>query len=66
MTSCKDAAPDIFKFMHSAYERHFCGDHIIQSAGVQQGDPLDPLLFCLSIHPLVVNVEIKLHIVLLG
>ena len=34
------------------------GEHIIQSAeGVQQGDPLGPLLFCLAIHPLLVNIQ---------
>ena len=53
LTVVKDAAPDLFRFVSSAYERPsslFYGDHIIQSAeGVQQGDPLGPLLFCLTI-----------------
>ena len=35
----------------------FCGDHVLQSEeGVQQGDPLGPLLFCLTIHPLVTKL----------
>ncbi len=51
----------LFQFILSAYEKPsllFCGDHILQSAeGVQQGDPLGPLLFCLTIQPLL----LKLH-----
>ena len=32
----------------------FCGDHTLLSAeGVQQGDPLGPLLFCITIQPLI-------------
>ena len=49
-----DLAPAIFPFVHSAYSTPsslFWGSKHIQSAeGVQQGDPLGPLLFCLSIH----------------
>ena len=52
---------DLFRFVSSAYKRPsslFYVDHIIQSAeGVQQGDPLDPLLFCLTIHPLVSTLK---------
>ena len=61
LTVVKDVAPDLFRFVSSAYERPsslFYGDHIIQSAeGVQQGDPLGPLLFCLTIHPLVSRLK---------
>ena len=49
--------PELYHFLGSAYctpSSLFCGDHILQSEeGVQQGDPLGPLLFCLTIHPLV-------------
>ena len=61
LTVVKDVAPDLFRFVSSAYERPsslFYGDHIIQSAeGVQQGDPLGPLQFCLTIHPLVSRLK---------
>ena len=61
LTVVKDSAPDLFRFVSSANERPsslFYGDHIIQSAeGVQQGDPLGPLLFCLMIHPLVSTLK---------
>ena len=33
------------------------GDHVIPSqAGVQQGDPLGPLMFSLAVHPLVLRL----------
>ena len=54
LESVKEYAPELFTFVHSAYEQPsllFCGDHIVESAeGVQQGDPLGPLLF-FSCHP---------------
>ena len=34
------------------------GDFIIESAeGIQQGNPLGPLLFCLAIPPLFLNIQ---------
>ena len=50
-------APQVYPLAYSAY-RHpsflfFGGDIILSSEGVQQGDPLGPLLFCLGIHDLV-------------
>ena len=36
----------------------FCGDHTIASEeGVQQGDPLGPLLFCLTIQPFITKLR---------
>ena len=47
-------APTIYPFVHSVYSSPSSlvwGDKTISSSeGVQQGDPLGPLLFCLSIH----------------
>ena len=47
----------LLPFIHSSYSAPsllYWGEEIIQSReGVQQGDPLGPLLFCLTIHPLV-------------
>ena len=49
-------APDIFPLVYSAYSAPshlFWGDRLLSSAeGVQQGDPLGPLLFCLTLFPL--------------
>ena len=52
-----DKALSVFPLAHCAYSTHsflYCGqrDVIISSEGVQQGDPLGPLLFCLAIHHL--------------
>ena len=59
--SVKEYAPELFTLVHSAYEQPsllFCGDHIVESAeGVQQGDPLRPLLFCLAIQTLVLKLR---------
>ena len=47
-------APEIYNFVYSAYSAPsslFWGDKTLQSSeGVQQGDPLGPLLFCLTLH----------------
>ena len=54
LSTVKRLAPSIYPFVHSAYSSSsslFWGDKIIPSAeGVQQGDPLGPLLFCLTLH----------------
>jgi len=54
-TSC----PDLLPFVSSAYgspSTLWLGDKVLSSEeGVQQGDPLGPLLFCLSIQPLLLN-----------
>jgi len=47
-------APDIYPFVHSTYSSPSSllweNSSIQSSEGVQQGDPLGPLLFCLAIH----------------
>ena len=54
-------APSIFPLIHSPYSQPtslFFGNDIIDSAeGVQQGDPLGPLLFSLTIHELVCSLK---------
>ena len=56
LEAVKKTIPELFPFVHSAYEKPsslFCGEHTMLSAeGIQQGDPLGPLLFCLTIHPI--------------
>ena len=58
--------PQIYPFVHSAYSSVsslFWWNKTIQSAeGVQQGDPLGPLLFCLSIHHIVSHLESELSL----
>ena len=59
-------APIIYPFVHSAYSSPsmlFWEDKIIDSAeGVQQGDPLGPLLFCLTLHQLCGHLKSELRI----
>ena len=61
LESVKEVAPELFTFIHAAYGQPsllFCGDCVLESAeGVQQGDPLGPLLFCLTIQPLILKLR---------
>lgn len=61
-----DLAPGILSFIVSAYEKPsllFYGEEIILSQeGVQQGDPLGPLLFCLTLHSLVLEMKSEFKI----
>ena len=51
-----EIVPSLFPFVYSSYcspSSLFWEDKVLDSAeGVQQGDPLGPLLFCLTIHNL--------------
>ena len=57
LESVREHAPEMYPFVFSAYEEPsslFCGDAVLPSQeGVQQGAPLGPLLFCLTIYPLI-------------
>ena len=54
LEAVQELAPDICPLVHSAYSSSsslLWGDKIIQSEeGVEQEDPLGPLLFCLTLH----------------
>ena len=64
LEAVQSLAPDLMAFVHSAYSSPstlFWGDKTLQSSeGVQQGDPLGPLLFCLSIHQLCSQLKSEL------
>jgi len=57
-------AHSLYPFLHSVYSSPsslFWGDRILQSSeGVQQGDPLGPLMFCLCIHHMVSELQSEL------
>jgi len=45
-------------FLYGQSARLYVGDdHILSTTGVQQGDPLGPLLFALVLHPLVLRIR---------
>ena len=61
LIAVKEVVPMLLPFVHSAYSTSstlFWGNKILESAeGVQQGDPLGPLLFCLVIHQLLTQLR---------
>ena len=58
------SCPDLLPFVTSAYgssSHLWLGDRLLSSEeGVQQGDPLGPLLFCITIHPLLAGCQCEL------
>ena len=64
LNAVREHAPTIYPFVHSVYSAPsslFWSDRTIQSGeGMQQGDPLGPLLFCLSIQHIVTQKESEL------
>ena len=70
LISVSELAPTFYQYVLSSYEKPsclYCGDHIIQLAeGVQQGDPMGPLLFCLTIQEIVSKLQSELVLFYLG
>ena len=66
LESVKEFAPEIFPFVHSCYSDmsylRFGSTDLHSLEGIQQGDPLGPLLFCLTIHSLTVQLKSELKI----
>ncbi|GJZ38734.1 putative reverse transcriptase domain-containing protein [Tanacetum coccineum] len=55
------------EFCYSTLARLYYGEHTLRSyQGVQQGDPLRPLLFSLVLHPLVSKIRDSLNLSLQG
>ena len=56
--------PEIYRFCYSAYHQTSIlqyGPQTIESQeGVQQGDPMGPLRFCLAVHPLLLSLASEL------
>ena len=66
LMTVRESIPELFQFVHSAYAQTsslFCTDQVVEpSEGVQQGDPLGPMLFCLTIHPMVEKLRSELKV----
>lgn len=62
LRAVRERAPEIYNLVWQAYgaptNLYFSNKIILSAAGCQQGDPLGPLLFCLSLHE---NVVLKLQ-----
>ncbi|HSN23938.1 MAG TPA: reverse transcriptase domain-containing protein, partial [Methylomicrobium sp.] len=58
--------PEIYKYCHLSYSSSsilFFGTHkILSQEGTQQGEPLGPLLFCLSAQPLLSSLKARLSL----
>ena len=65
LTQVKDRCPSIYSLAHLAYRAPsplYVGTSLIWScSGVQQGDPLGPLLFALTINPFIKNLTSPLN-----
>ncbi|KAL0208631.1 hypothetical protein P9112_011218 [Eukaryota sp. TZLM1-RC] len=53
--------PELIPYFQSTYSTnsnlHFGNFILSSSSGVNQGDPLGPLLFCLAIHPILLQIQ---------
>ncbi|KAL0211137.1 hypothetical protein P9112_009435 [Eukaryota sp. TZLM1-RC] len=53
--------PELIPYFQSTYctysNLHFGNNILISSSGVKQGDPLGPLLFCLAIHLILLQIQ---------
>ena len=66
LNAVSDKLPFVYKFCHAAYGSNsflqFGEKTVISAEGVQQGDPLGSLLFCLTLHPLLSSLSSSLRI----
>ena len=61
VSAVKNLAPKNYPFIHSSPSSLFWSDKVLQSSeGVQQGDMLGPLLFCLAIFQLQSQLQPEL------
>ena len=61
LETARENIPELFHYVFSCYSSpsslFFLGTTLQSAEGVQQGDPLGPLLFCLTIHPLITPLK---------
>ena len=69
LPAVKDMVTEIFPLMFASYYApstlFFQDTTMLSAEGVQQGDPFGPLLVCLMIHPLVLQLQSELHLLYL-
>jgi hypothetical protein len=58
--------PEIYAYCHLAYSEttilKYNNRSISSDEGIQQGDPLGPTLFCLTIHPMLQSLSSELRV----
>ena len=61
-----DTIPELYPLCHTAYAceslLQFGSKSVVSSEGVQQGDPLGPLLFCLTLQPILESLKCNFKI----
>ena len=66
LAAVRSSIPEIYEFCFLSYGSpsalQFGRQLISSEEGAQQGDPLGPLLFCLTIHPMLEPLSSKLVI----
>jgi len=66
LEAVKTHFPSVFPFISQAYKEpsnlYINGNHLRSSRGIQQGDPLGPALFALTIHPIVKSLGTELNL----
>ena len=70
LDATRDLAPDIYPFIHCSYSSpshlHWGDRSIVSAEGVEQGDHLGSLLFCLTLHRYCQRLSSVLCIFYLG
>ena len=66
LQSARQHIPEVFPYVYSCYSTpstlRFAHSYLSSAEGVQQGDPLGPLLFCLAIHPLILQLKAEFRV----
>ena len=66
ISTVKAHIPELLPYVHSAYSSPsillWNGAQVLSSEGIQQGDPLGPMLFCLGIHNLICSLSFEFKV----
>ena len=66
LEATRENIPELFHYVFSCYSSpsslFFHGTTLQSAEGVQQGDPLGSLLFCLTIHPLITSLKSEFRV----
>ena len=61
LQQCHESFPSLSPWVNYCYHDQpflwYQGHELRSASGVQQGDPLGPLLFCIALHPLILDIQ---------